>query len=63
MSLANMQGKLSRTEMKSIMAGSGNAPTCAGHTACNGGTCCWVQGSNWGYGRCNGASDCCEEAY
>lgn len=32
MSLANMQGKLSRTEMKNIMAGSGTAE-CVG--ACN----------------------------
>ena len=27
MSLANIQGKLSRTEMKNIMAGSGGCPT------------------------------------
>ena len=28
MSLANIQGKLSRTEMKNIMAGSGASETC-----------------------------------
>lgn len=33
MSLANIQGKLSRTEMKKIMAGSG----CGAGTACGGG--------------------------
>ncbi len=30
MSLANIQGKLSRAEMKSIMAGSGSCPTACG---------------------------------
>lgn len=29
MSLANMQGKLSRKEMKDIMAGSGGGPSCS----------------------------------
>lgn len=28
MSLANIQGKLSRTEMKKVMAGSGTCPGC-----------------------------------
>jgi hypothetical protein len=37
MSLENIQGKLSRTEMKNIMAGSGNAP---------GWKCCWTGTSN-----------------
>jgi hypothetical protein len=33
MSLANIQGKLSRTEMKSILAGSGSCGTkCSGYT-------------------------------
>ena len=32
MSLANIQGKLSRTEMKNIMAGSGGTPGCG--TSC-----------------------------
>lgn len=35
MSLANIQGKLSRTEMKNIMAGSAG---CNGHTDCWGAT-------------------------
>jgi hypothetical protein len=42
MSLANIQGKLSRTEMKSIMAGSGGSPGCHEGTACGAhgnGTC------------------------
>lgn len=58
MSLANIQGKLSRTEMKNIMAGS----TCTGGTysACTtGNRCCWHQGKNWGYGGCGGAYGCC----
>lgn len=29
MSLANLQGKMSRNEMKKIMAGSGNSSNCA----------------------------------
>ncbi len=33
MSLANIQGKLSRTEMKNIMAGSGSGAECTG--SCN----------------------------
>lgn len=36
MSLANIQGKLSRIEMKSIMAGSG----------------AWICGTNWYNGQC-----------
>jgi len=31
MSLANIQGKLSRAEMKNIMAGSGSGLFCGGH--------------------------------
>jgi hypothetical protein len=31
MSLANIQGKLSRTEMKNIMAGSGGGGNCQNH--------------------------------
>ena len=34
MSLANIQGKLSRTEMKNIMAGSGGSGECP-YTACD----------------------------
>ncbi len=44
MSLANIQGKLSRAEMKNIMAGSGS-----GHGGiCNFGTGAWI-------GSCNAA--------
>lgn len=50
MSLANIQGKLSRAEMKNIMAGSGsdNCPTtctssCSSANNCR---CCWGNGSN-----------------
>ncbi len=43
MSLANIQGKLSRAEMKNIMAGSGadcgGASTCIAGQPCDGGTC------------------------
>lgn len=46
MSLANIQGKLSRTEMKNIMAGSGT----------NGGYCIGSVGS-W-VGSCNVPADC-----
>ena len=53
MSLANIQGKLSRTEMKNVMAGSGvdNCQTyciAAGDNSCSGGRCpkC-VKEPNW----------------
>ena len=36
MSLANIQGKLSRAEMKDIMAGSGTACSCHAHYNSNG---------------------------
>ena len=43
MSLANIQGKLSRNEMKNIMAGSdadcGGSSTCVPGQPCYGGTC------------------------
>ena len=38
MSLANMQGKLSRTEMKNVMGGNAQACSCK----CSGGTGTWV---------------------
>ncbi|MGG9960281.1 hypothetical protein [Ferruginibacter sp. SUN106] len=41
MSLANMQGKLSRIEMKNIMAGSGDSS----------GTCC-AHNAAWSYYNC-----------
>ncbi len=43
MSLANMQGKMSRMEMKGIMAGSGGATCgsiCTGPFDCPSGDCC-----------------------
>lgn len=40
MSLANIKGKLSRTEMKNIMAGSGGGTVCYSGITCNEtGTC------------------------
>ena len=45
MSLANIQGKLSRTEMKNIMAGSGNGGYCIGSVG------------EW-TGTCNAPADC-----
>jgi hypothetical protein len=50
MSLANIQGKLSRTEMKSIMAGSGPGDSC--NVYC---------GSGSGY-TCSGTCSSCEDA-
>jgi hypothetical protein len=59
MSLANIQGKLSRTEMKNIMAGSGGCSY--GHLSCgtdgdcgsvNAGSCCAQSDGNhccWSY--------------
>lgn len=38
MSLANIQGKLSRAEMKNIMAGSGGNPLCTGVVECKRGS-------------------------
>ena len=55
MSLANIQGKLSRVEMKNIMAGSGSGTNCA--ASCTGS--CTASGhsgkcaTNSGSGRCN----------
>ena len=44
MSLANIQGKLSRTEMKKIMAGSGSgsncSDSCSSDSDCNGDNSC-----------------------
>ena len=42
MSLANIQGKLSRSEMKNIMAGSGSCYSC---NSSNGGSSCWYSSS------------------
>lgn len=42
-SLANIQGKLSRVEMKSIMAGSGDYKTCTKDSDCNTGCRCYTQ--------------------
>ena len=48
MSLANIQGKLSRTEMRNIMAGSGsNCSVCS--PACGPGYSC---GKDWDRGGC-----------
>jgi hypothetical protein len=52
MSLANIQGKLSRAEMKNIMAGSGACPY--GHLSCSTNTDC----GNINAGVCCG-SGCC----
>jgi len=46
MSLANIQGKLSRTEMKNIMAGSGG---------CSGPGCCVLVGQ-----QCSTSRPCCQ---
>lgn len=54
MSLENIQGKMSRKEMRNIMAGSGGVQTCADYTKSNcnvkctngfnnPGTCQWIQ--------------------
>ena len=63
MSLANIQGKLSRTEMRTVMAGSGSGggSTCDATdkiTACNGkkvnDSCCWKYNGSNSYGTCQG---------
>lgn len=51
MSLVNIQGKLSRAEMKKIMAGSsgGSCPTAYCNSLCteaNNCRCCWGNGKN-----------------
>jgi len=51
MSLANIQGKLSRAEMKNIMAGSGSSCTCYSNSDCTacgkaGALCRSFMGSN-----------------
>ena len=56
MSLANIQGKMSRSEMKNIMAGSGeycSLLTCFGSCIVYGGACGEVTGGHCG----RGASD------
>lgn len=52
MSLASIQGMLSRTEMKKIMAGSTTCKYCSVWSDCGGGIC-----GTWA-GRCNGAKHC-----
>ena len=49
MSLANIQGKLSRTEMKGIMAGSGSGP---GGGTCIGSTGSWTYTSSTTWANC-----------
>lgn len=48
MSLDNIQGKMSRVEMRNIMAGSSNYPSLTG-TRCYAGQCY----CDWDYNRCN----------
>ncbi len=52
MSLANIKGKLSRDEMKKIMAGSGGGDTCTAHY----GACCTSSQCCEGY-TCEGTSE------
>ena len=51
MSLANIQGKLSRTEMKNIMAGSGTGGTCK--LSNNDSRLCYC---STGMGQCSGTT-------
>lgn len=53
MSLANIQGKLSRTEMKKIMAGSGVSENCNCNSKddCSGTTPCCVGGCTVSSGK------------
>lgn len=47
MSLVNIQGKLSRSEMKNIIAGSGSSTGCfTNGTACGGGKTCKSSGTS-----------------
>ena len=50
MSLANIQGKLSRAEMKNIMAGSGISSSCGSVSNCSTGTECTFE--NGKKGKC-----------
>lgn len=52
MSLANMQGKLSRTEMKNIMAGSGSG-ACFVRVSCGGGGTCMDPATTGGHCCCS----------
>ncbi len=57
MSLANIQGKLSRAEMKKIMAGSGDTSGCGGYLSICDSTrkCCessWKCNASTGTGVC-----------
>ncbi len=58
MSLANIQGKLSRTEMKNIMAGSGSGGGCrsGGCGVYSGGTTYWGQCTTFIHGVHAGSS-------
>jgi len=61
MSLATIQGKLSRAEMKNIMAGSGPA-ACLGAAVCNSNITCTPEGG--GQGHCvSVGSDCTCQSY
>ena len=62
MSLANLEGKLSRKEMKEIMAGSGGYGSCTvtvncsnGSVSCTGSTC--THGNGWV--SCDGTKTSC----
>lgn len=54
MSLANIQGKLSRTEMKNIMAGSGSFCKSEGSPCGPNGATCMYENTEW-----NTESGCC----
>lgn len=62
MSLANIKGKLSRAEMKNIMAGSeGSNISCFSTAQCvsftgNGHTCCWPRLGFLYPGTCHGCN-------
>ena len=60
MSLANIQGKLSRTEMKKIMAGSGGSVNCAsaGFPCGPYGATCLDPATDWN-GTGGSEQDCC----
>lgn len=54
MSLANIQGKLSRTEMKKVMAGSGSCKSCSKNSDCPNSVC-----AHWtGTGPCGDGNYC-----
>ncbi len=53
MSLANIKGKLSRAEMKNIMAGSGDIGSCGPAPACNLSCQILCGVNNWVSGHCS----------